>query len=42
MIYRNLLYNTENDIESVLKEGGEDFLKQIESKLSSKNLGITV
>jgi hypothetical protein len=35
MAYRNLLHKTEDDIATVLAEGGEPFLTKIEEKLSS-------
>ena len=34
MIYRNLLYNTESDIQQVLSDSGEGFLDKLEKNLN--------
>jgi len=36
MIYRNLLQKTHQDVQTVLNEGGEDFLKRLEEVLYLK------
>jgi hypothetical protein len=42
MIYRNLLSNTELDIQTVIAEGGAAFLENIEKKLASKHESLVV
>lgn len=42
MIYRNLLSNTDQDIQGVLNEGGNQFLDKIEAKLNSPHETLVV
>jgi len=42
MIYRNLLSNTELDIQTVIAEGGASFLEKIEKTLASKHESLVV
>ena len=42
MIYRNLLYQNENDIQQVLDSGGEILLEKLEENLSSPYPSIVV
>ncbi|CDW81757.1 armadillo repeat-containing protein [Stylonychia lemnae] len=42
MIYRNLLHQTEQDIQQVLSDGGDEFLAKLETKLDDKNQAIVL